>query len=35
MTALVDSAREVKEKGTFRYLDHTLTTPELNRFLPE
>jgi 2-methylisocitrate lyase-like PEP mutase family enzyme len=35
MTVLVDAAHEVKEKGTFNYLDHTLTTPELNRFLPE
>lgn len=35
MTGLVNAAREVKEHGTFHYLDHTLTTPELNRFLPE
>jgi 2-methylisocitrate lyase-like PEP mutase family enzyme len=35
MTGLVDAAREVKEHGTFRYLDHMLTTPELNRFFPE
>jgi 2-methylisocitrate lyase-like PEP mutase family enzyme len=35
MTAFVDAAREVKEQGTFSYLNHTLTTPELNRFLPE
>lgn len=35
MTAFVDAAREVKEQGTFSYLNHTLTSPELNRFLPE
>jgi 2-methylisocitrate lyase-like PEP mutase family enzyme len=35
MTAFVNAAREVKEQGTFSYLDHTLTTPELNHFLPE
>ena len=33
MTGLVDAAREVKEKGTFGYLDRTLTTPELNSFM--
>jgi 2-methylisocitrate lyase-like PEP mutase family enzyme len=35
VASLVDAAREVKEYGTFHYLDHTLTKPELNRFLPE
>ncbi|MGA2138026.1 MAG: isocitrate lyase/phosphoenolpyruvate mutase family protein [Verrucomicrobiia bacterium] len=35
VTGLVDAAREAKEYGTFHYLDHTLTKPELNRFLPE
>jgi 2-methylisocitrate lyase-like PEP mutase family enzyme len=35
MTALVNAAREAKEQGTFRYLDHALTKLELNRFLPE
>jgi 2-methylisocitrate lyase-like PEP mutase family enzyme len=35
MTSLVNAAREAKEHGTFRYLDHTLTKPELNRLLPE
>jgi 2-methylisocitrate lyase-like PEP mutase family enzyme len=35
MTGLVNAAREAKEQGTFHYLDHTLTKPELNRFLPE
>ena len=33
MSGLVEVAREVKENGTFRYLDHTLTTPELNSFM--
>jgi 2-methylisocitrate lyase-like PEP mutase family enzyme len=35
MTGLVEAAREAKEHGTFHYLEQTLTTPELNRFLPE
>jgi 2-methylisocitrate lyase-like PEP mutase family enzyme len=35
MTGLVDAAREAKEHGTFHYLEHTLTTPELNHFLPD
>lgn len=30
MSSLVEAAREVKEKGTFGYLDRSLTTPELN-----
>ncbi len=29
MTGLVEAAREVKDKGTFGYLDHSLTTPDL------
>ena len=33
MSGLVEVAREVKEKGTFGYLDRTLTTPELNSFM--
>ncbi len=33
MGGLVEVAREVKDKGTFGYLDHTLTTPELNSFM--
>ena len=33
MTGLVDAAREVKDKGTFGYLDHSLSTPELNNFM--
>jgi 2-methylisocitrate lyase-like PEP mutase family enzyme len=35
MTGLVEAAREAKAQGTFRYLDHVLTKPELNRFLTE
>jgi 2-methylisocitrate lyase-like PEP mutase family enzyme len=31
MTGLLDAAREVKEMGTFSYLDRVLTTPELNK----
>jgi 2-methylisocitrate lyase-like PEP mutase family enzyme len=30
MTGLLDAAREVKERGTFAYLDRALATPELN-----
>ena len=30
---LVDAAREVKDKGTFGYLDHSLSTPDLNAFM--
>jgi 2-methylisocitrate lyase-like PEP mutase family enzyme len=33
MSGLLDAAREVKDKGTFSYLDHSLTTPELNAFM--
>ena len=33
VTGLVDAAREVKDRGTFGYLDRTLTTPELNGFM--
>jgi len=33
MTGLVDAAREVKEQGTFTYLDRSMTTPELNAFM--
>lgn len=34
MTGLVDAAREVLESGTFAFLDHALTTPELNKLFP-
>ena len=33
VTGLVDAAREVKDRGTFGYLDRTLITPELNGFM--
>jgi 2-methylisocitrate lyase-like PEP mutase family enzyme len=33
MSGLLDAAREVKERGTFGYLDRTLATPDLNAFM--
>jgi 2-methylisocitrate lyase-like PEP mutase family enzyme len=33
MTGLVEASREIKDKGTFGYLDGCLTTPELNDYL--
>ena len=33
MTSLLEGAREVKDKGTFGYLERSVTTPELNDFL--
>jgi 2-methylisocitrate lyase-like PEP mutase family enzyme len=33
LTGLVDAAREVKEKGTFGYLERTLATPEVGKFM--
>ena len=33
MTGLVDAAREVKEKGSFGYLERSLATPDLNAFM--
>jgi len=35
MTGLFDAAREVKEKGTFGYLERSLGTPELAKFMRE
>jgi 2-methylisocitrate lyase-like PEP mutase family enzyme len=35
MTGLLDAAKEVKEKGTFGYLDRCLSTPDLNAFMKE
>jgi 2-methylisocitrate lyase-like PEP mutase family enzyme len=35
MTGLVDAAKEVKEKGTFTYLDRSISTPDLNAFMKE
>jgi 2-methylisocitrate lyase-like PEP mutase family enzyme len=33
LSGLLEAAREVKERGTFGYLDTTLTTPELNAYM--
>ena len=33
MTGLADAAREVLQRGRFGYLDHSLTTAELNAFM--
>jgi 2-methylisocitrate lyase-like PEP mutase family enzyme len=33
MSGLLEAAREVKDRGTFAYLDHSLTTPDLNAFM--
>jgi 2-methylisocitrate lyase-like PEP mutase family enzyme len=33
MTGLLDAAKEVKEKGSFTYLEHTMITPDLNGFM--
>ena len=33
MSGLIDAAREVKDHGTFGYLDHTLSTPDLNGYM--
>jgi 2-methylisocitrate lyase-like PEP mutase family enzyme len=33
MTGLLDAAREVKDKGTFSYLDRSIATPDLNAFM--
>jgi len=33
MSGLLAAAREAKDKGTFGYLDHSMTTPELNGFM--
>ena len=33
MTGLIEAAREVKDKGTFSYLDRSLATPDINAFL--
>lgn len=35
MTGLLDAAREMKQHGTFGYLDRTLPTPDLNAFLQD
>jgi 2-methylisocitrate lyase-like PEP mutase family enzyme len=33
MGALIEAAREVKDRGTFGYLDHAVPTPDLNQFM--
>ena len=33
MSGLFDAAREVKDAGTFGYLDRVLTTPQLNSWM--
>jgi 2-methylisocitrate lyase-like PEP mutase family enzyme len=33
MTGLLDAAREVKDTGQFRFLDRSVTTPELNSLM--
>jgi len=33
MTGLVEAAREVKEKGTFEYIDRSIPTPDLAAFM--
>lgn len=33
MTGLIAAAREVKDAGTFGFLDSAITTPEINKFL--
>ena len=33
MTGLVKAAREVKDKGTFGYIDRSIPTPDLAAFM--
>jgi 2-methylisocitrate lyase-like PEP mutase family enzyme len=33
MTGLVEAAREVKEKGTFGYIERSIATPDLSKFM--
>jgi 2-methylisocitrate lyase-like PEP mutase family enzyme len=33
MTGLVEAGREVKDAGTFGYLERTMTTPDLNGYM--
>jgi len=35
MTGLLDAAKEVKEQGTFGYLDRAVSTPDWNAFMKE
>ncbi len=34
MTGLIQAASEARQHGTFGHLEKTITTPELNQFLP-
>ena len=33
MTGLLEAAREVKESGTFGYLERSVATPDISRYL--
>jgi 2-methylisocitrate lyase-like PEP mutase family enzyme len=33
MSGLVEAAREVKDQGSFGYLERTMATPDLNGFM--
>src|SRR5262249_60003506 len=33
MTSVMAAATEVKDRGTFTFLDHTMATPEWNKFM--
>jgi 2-methylisocitrate lyase-like PEP mutase family enzyme len=33
MTSLVEAAREIKDKGTFGYIDRSIPTPDLAAFM--
>ena len=35
MTGLLEAAKEVKEKGTFAYLDHSISTPDFNAYMKD
>jgi 2-methylisocitrate lyase-like PEP mutase family enzyme len=35
MTGLVDAAREVREQGTFGYLDRNIASADFNRFMSD
>jgi len=35
MTGLANAAKEVREKGTFSFVDRAMLTSELNGFFPE
>jgi hypothetical protein len=35
MTGLLNAAKEVRQHGTFSYIDASLATPEMNAFLRE